>query len=150
MSYATAAQLERRLGTPRYEALIDLDADGVEPDELTSVDEALESASGLADTYVSRWPASIRGASTALRNAVIDIATFELAGDGVTDAESRRHDNALQWLRDLSAGKAQLDDGTGDSPPAASRQRPRVMSNEPAWQRSASMGGPDYDSRGGY
>jgi phage gp36-like protein len=116
-----------RLTTPDGQPLEALDADAVE--------RALKEASALADSYLRRRyqvPADVAPAE--LTNAVCKLARYDLmSGEQKTPSESAQRDRkeALDWLRDISTGKALLDLAeidTGDDSHAQMQDRPAVFS----------------------
>lgn len=78
------------------------------------ITSALESASALIDSYVSRrfpLPLALADAGAILlRNVCCDLAVGSLAtsADRMTDIVQKRYDQALAFLRDVAAGKADV------------------------------------------
>lgn len=109
MIYATTADLESYLGTEAYTRLCDRDDSGAV--DTSDVEDALDRASSLADSYIAKWiPALIAAAAvpTLLTQHVLYIAVYLLAGDDFTEDQRRRYEDALRWLREVQAGKASL------------------------------------------
>jgi len=103
--YATAADMEALLGTATYLQAADRDGNGTaDADAVTS---ALEAASSLADTYIAAY-LPLATVPTALRNAVIRIAHYDLLGAGGTEEPRKRRDDALAWLDKVATGIATL------------------------------------------
>lgn len=119
MAYATAAQLEEYLGRDRYLDLADRDRDGT-PDE-AAVEAVLSRASAIADSYIARYLPLAEPYPEALADAVIQIATYTLAGNAATDDERARYEDALRWLREVAAGQAELVRPTDPTPPTEVR-----------------------------
>lgn len=114
MPYATAADIETRLGADAY--LVLADRAGVGAANVDEVDAALVEASSVADSYLARW-LPLPSVPKAVARAVIDIAVHELAGDRETENQRQRYEDAIAWLRDIAAGKASL--GLPTEAPAA-------------------------------
>lgn len=105
MPYATRQQMENIVGKNTYLTVV---PGGDARLQDTAADEALESASAVADTYIARWLPLPTPTPPALRDAVIWIATYTLAGDLWTEHMLRKHDGAMKWLADIASGKASL------------------------------------------
>lgn len=105
MAYASIEEMVKLIGTDTYTVTV---PGGSVSDQDTAATLALEDASGLADTYIARWIPLPVGTPPALRDAVVWIATYNLAGDKWTEHMRARYDDAMRWLRDVSAGKASL------------------------------------------
>lgn len=112
MSYATEADLDRVWGR----SLIDL----LTLDPITTqrvpgrVDGALSDAAAVMDGYISarmRLPIAPSEAGAALlRKYCCDIAVYELAtsADRMTEIIQKRHEQAIQFLRDVAVAKADI------------------------------------------
>lgn len=116
MAYATRADLTR-LGI-RAGAL-----SGVSSDDQ---DAALEAASDLADSYLrSRYVLPLTGYGDDLKRAVCAIAAWDLLStrgynpQGSDEAIQTRQEQAIAWLKDVSAGRAAV--SGGNTTPAPSR-----------------------------
>ena len=129
MAYATRTDLYR-LGI-RSEALA-----GV---ATADQDAALEAASDLADSYMrSRYTLPLTGYGDDLKGAVCKLAAYELLATrgydpnaGGDESLQKRHDAAMKWLSDVSAGRAHV--SGGNTTPTATRHArassPRVDSD---------------------
>ncbi len=109
MIYATTADLESYLGTEAYLRLCDRDDSGAV--DTSDIEDALDRASSLADSYIAKWiPALIAAAAVPrlLVQHVCDIAVYLLAGNKATDKQRVRYEDALRWLREVQSGKASL------------------------------------------
>lgn len=133
MIYATTADLDAYLGAEAYLRLCDRDASGAV--DTSDIEDALDRASSLADSYIAKWiPALIAAAAVPrlLVQHVCDIAVYLLAGQRATETMRTRYEDALRWLREVQAGKATLDVppvGNGDGTIAANYAR---FSSQPA------------------
>jgi len=82
----------------------------------TAQDAALAAASQVADSYLrARYATPVTGYGTDLTRAVCGIAAWDLLSvrgydpqRGGDEALRLRAEDALRWLRDVSAGKASL------------------------------------------
>lgn len=82
----------------------------------TAQDAALDAASQVADSYLrSRYATPVTGYGTDLTRAVCSIAAWDLLSvrgfdpqRGGDESLRLRAEDALRWLRDVSAGKASL------------------------------------------
>lgn len=108
MAYATADDIETRLGSDDYLALTDRSGAGAADDD--AVEDALEDASSLADSYIAA-SLPLDPVPGSLRRAVIDIAIYYLAGSRETTTQRKRYEDALAWLRDVASGDATLSGG---------------------------------------
>lgn len=105
MPYATRQQMEDIIGKDRYLTVL---PGGDARQQDAAADQALENASGIADSYITRWLPLQVAPPPALRDAVIWIATYNLSGDHPLDFLRDKFEDAMKWLRDVSAGKASL------------------------------------------
>jgi len=82
----------------------------------TAQDAALDAASRVADSYLrARYTTPVTGYGVDLTRAVCSIAAWDLLSvrgfdpqRGGDEAVRLRAEDALRWLRDVSAGKAHL------------------------------------------
>lgn len=106
MPYASASDVVNRLGADHY-ALLTESRGGLPVD----VDAALADASSLIDSYLAaRYPLPLAATPAVLVSICVDIAAYRLATDAVRlDEETKaRHKAAIDWLRDVGAGRAAL------------------------------------------
>ncbi len=125
MIYATMADLESYLGADAYLRLCDRDDSGAV--DTADIEDALDRASSLADSYIAKWiPALIAAAAvpSLLVQHVCDVAVYLLGGDNVTETMRKRYDDALRWLRDVQSGKASLGIPPVDETGATESQAP--------------------------
>ncbi len=78
------------------------------------INQSLAMATATADSYVStRYATPVESVGDVLRRAVLDIARHALWDNRAPDEVRTRYEDALRWLRDVSAGKATLTTATG-------------------------------------
>lgn len=127
-----------------YATRIDLTRFGLPSGALTGVadatqDAAIEAASDVADSYMrSRYTLPLTGYGDDLKRAVCAVAAWDLLttrgydpNAGGDEAVKLRHDAAMKWLGDVSAGRAHV--SGGNTTPTATRHArassPRVDSD---------------------
>lgn len=104
-----------------YASRTDLTAHGLSSAAIGSIsttaqDAALDAASRVADSYLrARYTTPVTGYGVDLTRAVCSIAAWDLLSvrgfdpqRGGDEAVRLRAEDALRWLRDVSAGKAHL------------------------------------------
>ncbi len=115
-----------------YATRTDLDAMGYPSATLAGVsttiqDAALDAASSLVDGYlVRRFTLPLSAWGDDLRRAVVHIAAWDLLcrrgfrpGDGADEAVRMRYEDAMSWLKDVSAGRVEPQGVTDASPAVA-------------------------------
>jgi phage gp36-like protein len=102
-AYATRSDLENLRGAELILALADKDADGAVDDAV--VDNALLHASSVVDSYLTRF-LPLGTVTEVIRQVVIDLALYRIAGQHATDEQRNRHNDAMAWLRDVARGRA--------------------------------------------
>jgi phage gp36-like protein len=116
MAYAVQADLvPRRLSNKELAQLTsDNGADVVVPAVVTDI---LAEASGTIDSYCSERYAVPLQSSEQIKGIALDIAVYKLFSRKRrnTDEIDKAYDRAIQFLRDVAAGKASLDQPTGAS-----------------------------------
>jgi phage gp36-like protein len=107
MNYATANDLITRFGE---DELIQLVPDDTGANfEAGRVDAALADASRHIDSYLRlRQAVPVDPAPQILVGVCADIARFKLHDDHAPDEAGDRYKAAIQWLKDIAAGKASL------------------------------------------
>lgn len=105
MAYATATELSDYVGANRYLALTDRNADASA--DAAAVTLALDTASGVADTYIARY-LPISTTPDALKRIVFDLAIYDLAGNHATDDEREKARIARELLVHIARGVANL------------------------------------------
>ncbi len=108
MTYATRADIEAIYGAGHLETLVpaDVDLDA-------AVARALASAKGMIDPYLrKRYQLPLAIVPAAIRDACIDLACWKLApsSDRLSEEIAKRAKIQLDFLKDLAAGKADLDE----------------------------------------
>jgi phage gp36-like protein len=130
MIYVSPADIETYIGAEAFMLLCDRDDSGAV--DTSDAEAACSNASSLADSYIARW-LPITVAPQVLKQHVMDIAVYLLAGNNRTDDQRVRYEDALKWLRHVQAGDASLGippvDETGGTESRAPRicAQPRVM-----------------------
>lgn len=112
-------------------------------DPLTSaaVTAALDQASSEIDGYLStRYPTPVSPAPRIIQNHAINMAVYHLAStaDRMTDIIRDRYKDALTWLKDISAGRANLpggSDGAGSSVMTAAPEQAEFSGSEALFKR---------------
>lgn len=120
--YATIEDMERARGADHILALSDKDRTGGRID--LALNEALERASSLADSYIDKkYAVPLQDPPDFLVAAVIDVAEYQLAPDSMigTDAMYRRYNDAIKLFEKIGAGKVTL---AGNEPAASSGTDP--------------------------
>jgi phage gp36-like protein len=138
MTYATQSDISpRRLTESDLIQLTDDTSSGVVNAEV--VNDALEAASGLIESYCRQRYTLPLQQTKELTKLTVDIAVYELYGrrpGSMNDDVSKRFDDAQKFLKDISAGKASLDQPTppaseqGASGGAVVTRIPQVFSDE--------------------
>jgi phage gp36-like protein len=109
MPYASEQDLADIYGIDRLNALADITADGVR--DAAKIARALETASDTIDGYISgRYALPLTKPSGVLRDCCVSIAVYRMASDAtlLTLDVRARFDDAIKFLRDVAAGKANL------------------------------------------
>lgn len=127
-----------------YATRTDLYRLGLRSDALSGVatadqDAALEAASDVADSYLrSRYTLPLTGYGDDLKGAVCKLAAYELMrargyapGAGRDESLKDSRDEAVSWLKDVSAGRAHVSGGNTTPAPTrhARASSPNVTSN---------------------
>ena len=120
MAYATQSDLVPRRLTELVLGQLTDDSgqDVIDADVVTQV---LTEASATVDSYVRLRYAVPLQPSEQIKGLTLDIAVYLLYSrrDRVSDSVQKRHDDAIQFLRDVGAGKAGLDQPVDASPQAS-------------------------------
>lgn len=130
MSYASRADVVARYGREKYDLVGDTNDDGAADDD--AVDQALDDATDLVKSYL---PDSIpdSAAPPYIRRITVDVAVYFLAdtADVLTDEVRRRYEDALDWLKDVASGRADVDaTATGQAGTTAFKASPRVFTRD--------------------
>lgn len=109
--YATEADIVSTYGQRQLELVAQTASPG-------GINRALIDASALADSYISRrYSVPLAVPPPYLKGVVIDIALYKLAMSGMARTEEHRvrYEDAIGFLKDVAAGRADLgpvdDDG---------------------------------------
>lgn len=118
MTYATQQNLVDRFGSEELLALADRDGDDAV--DTAVVDAALADADALIDSYIGRrYTLPLASTPARLVTVAATIARYELAADRPTEQMRQDYDDAVAWLRDVAAGRAELqiegDEPTGEA-----------------------------------
>ncbi len=110
MSYATRSELEDRYG-----------ADEIQQREsmlpVGAVDRALADADAEVDSYLTgRYSLPLSPVPGNIARLAAAIARYRLLGDAVTEIARKDYEDARAWLREVAAGRVQID---GVTPVAA-------------------------------
>lgn len=117
MPYATRQNLIDRFGEDELIQLTDRAGDGVIDD--TVLNMALADADATIDSYLAkRYDLPLSLVPPALVPKAAAIARYLLHDESPTEAAKENHKEAIAWLRDVSAGRVELDVG-GDTPAEA-------------------------------
>lgn len=117
--YATLQDAIDLYGETYVVTSVDRDLNGEIDEDATT--EAFANASSKADSYLSeRYHVPVSPVPDALKEAVIDLAIYRLSsgpGAGLTDEKTARAKAALDWLKDIAKGLANLaaDSATDDT-----------------------------------
>ncbi|MFW6087002.1 MAG: phage protein Gp36 family protein [Myxococcota bacterium] len=136
MAYATAQEMEGLIGTRAYREAADRDLDGSA--DSAAVDAALAKASSVADSYITKWLPLPGDPPEALKDAVIRIAHYQLTGETGNEETRKRYEDAIQWLRDVAAGKASL--GIPPTPEETSAGAPELSASARQMSRDSLRG----------
>lgn len=110
MSYCTQSDIEDRIGTEDLVALTDHSGTGTVDTEV--VQSAIDGACSLIDSYLGvRYavPLPVGGdPPEVLRTRAVNLAVYllRLGRDSVTEDVRAQHEEDLEWLREVAAGKA--------------------------------------------
>lgn len=112
MSYATPTDLDRVWGIAQID-LVSIDASLGRRDD-AKIAAALDDAGAQIDSYCARrypLPLALSDSGALLAaGTACDLAVYRLATTAgrMTEIIQRRYDQALAWLRDIAAGRADL------------------------------------------
>lgn len=106
--YATQQNLSERFGDETLVQLADRDGDGQA--DTGVLDQVLGDAAALIDGYVKvRYGLPLASTPPLLRALALDVAFYQLHPHGAPEEVRHRYKDALATLRDLAAGKVDLD-----------------------------------------
>ena len=112
MNYCTHDDILKEISESK---LVELTSDGDTVD-WGVVDQAIEDASNLIDSYIGqRYSLPLGSIPQVLRKVCVDIAIYEIYAKRLNEAPGydfedmpvvKRYKDAMQWLKDVVAGKA--------------------------------------------
>jgi len=108
MTYATQQDLIDRFGNDELLQLADRDLDDAV--DAAVVDGALADADELINTYIRKqYKLPLATAPDRLVKLAADIARYNLHEEVPTEHVTKAYDDALKFLKDIAAGRAELD-----------------------------------------
>lgn len=123
--YATRQDMVDRYGLRELAALEDVHRTG-QPDA-TVTERALSDASDEVDSYLfARYTLPLSGSSPTLVRVVCDIARRRLYRDKPLEEVLKRYEEAVDWLKAVSAGRAGLTFAATVGEPAAATKTPAL------------------------
>lgn len=112
MTYTTRALMEDRYGADEISQRESMLPAG-------SVDRALADADAEIDSYLTgRYALPLSPVPANIGRVAASIARYRLLGDAVTEVARKHYEDARAWLKDIAAGRAQIEGATPT--PAAS------------------------------
>lgn len=106
MTYATRTELEERYGTDELEQ-----RESVLP--AGAVDRALADADVEIDSYCTgRFAVPLSPVPDNIARVAAAIARYRLLGDAATELARKEYEDARAWLRDVAAGRVQIEGAT--------------------------------------
>lgn len=144
MAYATQQNITDLYGLDTLDRLADRDGEGsADP---AKVARALDDASALIDGYIAtRVTLPLATVPAVLRNLCVDIAMYRLATDAglLSDDARARYEDAVRFLRDVSAGKAAIPQPVAPGSAVTETASPQtvVIDSEPRLFSRGSMRG---------
>lgn len=105
--YTTAPDLITRFGEAELIQLTDRDYLGAV--NLAVLDKGIADASAIIDGYLrNAYSLPLANTPAELNRVCADLTRYLLMDDRATDQVKMRRDDAMSWLKDLSAGRASL------------------------------------------
>ncbi|TXN60893.1 DUF1320 domain-containing protein [Methylobacterium sp. WL6] len=142
MTYAQKSDLIERFGELELVQLTDRTHKPQSTVDDVPVDRALGDASALIDGYLGKvYALPLAGVPANLVKMSADIARYYLHGKAA-DKDSpvtRAFGEAVAWLKDVAAGRVQLED-SGVAPPVAPGAAGRVQASRPTFTRDTLRG----------
>lgn len=106
MTYATRTELEERYGTDEL-----AQRESVLP--AGAVDRALADADVEVDSYLTgRYTVPLSPVPGNVTRLAAAIARYRLLGDAATELARKEYEDARAWLRDVAAGRVQIEGAT--------------------------------------
>lgn len=117
MTYCTLTDLTDVFGETEILQLADRDASGEADAEYLAA--VLAKVDAEIDSYLrGRYALPLASVPTELTAIAVDLARYRLYPLNVPDTVQKLRDDALRWLRDLAAGRAELNLATEPEPVA--------------------------------
>lgn len=105
--YTRAADLITRFGEKELIELTDRTGQGVL--DMAVLDKAIADAGALIEGYLrNAYSLPLASIPAELNRVCADLARYFLMDDRATDQVKMRRDDAMSWLKDVSAGRASL------------------------------------------
>ncbi len=137
MPYATEQDLVARFGEDELIALTDRSGAGSIDSALVA--SALSDAAATIDGYLqARYPLPLATVPDVLQRLSCDIARYYLYDENASDQVTKRHDDALKMLGQISNGMVTL--GLPDADVPESSNTAEMRSEDTVWARSKSKG----------
>lgn len=137
MGYATLDDMQRRFSEAE---LIDLtDRGGLGVIDSAVLDAALNDAKATINGYLAaRYPLPLSTVPDVLSRVSCDLARYYLYDERATEQVTKRHDDALKLLKQLSEGVVTLGLPSTDTPEGSNTSQ--LQSAGSVWSRHASKG----------
>ncbi len=108
-TYAAKADMIERFGEREILQLTDKHEPGTGAIDEAVLDRALEDADGAIDAALqARYTLPLATVPKILKRYACDLARYHLYGDGASDGVRKRYEDALKFLREVSAGTLNL------------------------------------------
>lgn len=119
MPYVSQQEMIDRFGEDELIRLSDRAAAPAGVIDAAIIDTAIADADDLIDSYiVRRYDLPLARTPSRLTKVASDIARFHLYKDGAIESVAEAHKEAIRFLKDVAAGRAELDIG-GEEPAAS-------------------------------
>ena len=107
MTYATSDDFIQRFSEAELLDLADLDGDGVA--DASVLQSRINDTAAEINSYLGiRYAVPVLPVPDRIRDLACDILRYKLYGDAPTEHVRKRYEDALRYLRDVSAGNAAL------------------------------------------
>ena len=137
MPYATEQDMVARFGEDELIALTDRNGSGSIDSALVS--NALSDATATIDGYLqARYPLPLVNVPDVLKRLCSDVARYYLYDENASDQVTKRHDDALKMLTQISNGVVTL--GLPDADVPESSNTAAMQSSGSIWKREDSKG----------
>ncbi len=136
MAYATVEDMIARFGERE---MIQLTSPGATEVDLVVMDQAINDAGSLIDTYLtSRYQLPLSSVPTVLRRTCCSVARYYLYNDKTTEAVEVAHKDAIKYLSEVAKGTVQLGVSSSGELPSESSSVSQMTSNKTVWGRDRS------------